>query len=274
MCRIAGHFKKFGKYDKLKRWLFASGREDDHARRQVNDGFQLGRAASTMFYQFQIHVRVVLHGDDFTFAATGSEVRKTRSSMCDWYDVKVRGSDVREIEILGRSLRWTEERLEYKACDKHRQAVLEGLGSRARNRRRSTAQQSNQRRSDNSAAVKPEEIGQEQDEETEKTRLRILATPNHTSLDRSDVQFAAKKIHTKIANPTRRSWRRLTKACRHLREVERVTWVWSKRLERRSTSGGMMMVNGTVVKHWWRTQASHALSTAEAEYKCGRNGSG
>ena len=35
--------------------------------------------------------------------------------------------------------------------------------------------------------------------------------------------------------------------------------------ERKSTSGGVMMVNGTVVKHW-RTQASRALSTAEAEY--------
>ena len=35
--------------------------------------------------------------------------------------------------------------------------------------------------------------------------------------------------------------------------------------ERRSTSG-MMMVNGTVVKHWSITQASRALSTAEAEY--------
>ena len=27
-----------------------------------------------------------------------------------------------------------------------------------------------------------------------------------------------------------------------------------------------MMVNGTVVKHWSRTQASRSLSTAEAEY--------
>ena len=27
-----------------------------------------------------------------------------------------------------------------------------------------------------------------------------------------------------------------------------------------------MMINGTVVKHWSRTQATRALSTAEAEY--------
>ena len=54
--------------------------------------------------------------------------------MCEWHDVKVRcvlGSgkrDVRENEILGRSLRWTEEGPEYEASDKHRQALLERLG--------------------------------------------------------------------------------------------------------------------------------------------------
>ena len=52
--------------------------------------------------------------------------------MCEWYEVKVRGilgsekRDVREIEILGRSFRWTEEGLEYEASDKLCQALLEG----------------------------------------------------------------------------------------------------------------------------------------------------
>ena len=41
---------------------------------------------------------------------------------------------------------------------------------------------------------------------------------------------------------------------------------WAKGRERKSTSGGMMMVNGTVWKHWSRTQVSRALSTTEAEY--------
>ena len=41
---------------------------------------------------------------------------------------------------------------------------------------------------------------------------------------------------------------------------------WAKGPERKSTSAGMMMFFGTVVKHWSRTQATRALSTAEAEY--------
>ena len=46
-------FDKFWRYAMLKRWLYgmrkaASGWEDDHARRLVEDGFRRGRAASTI----------------------------------------------------------------------------------------------------------------------------------------------------------------------------------------------------------------------------------
>ena len=66
-------------------------------------------------------MRDVVHGDDFPYAATESELRKILSNMCEWYDVMVCGvlgsgkRDVREEEIVGRNLRWTEERLEYEA---------------------------------------------------------------------------------------------------------------------------------------------------------------
>ena len=69
----------------------ASGWEDDYARRLVEDGFQRGRAASTIFYNFKTQVRVVVHCDDFTFAGTESELKKIQAKMCEWYDVKVRG---------------------------------------------------------------------------------------------------------------------------------------------------------------------------------------
>ena len=58
--------------------------------------------------------------------------------------------DVHEIEILGRNLTWTEEGLEYEGSDKHRRALLEGLGL------------NEESKAVNSAAVKPEEIGQEE----------------------------------------------------------------------------------------------------------------
>ena len=47
---------------------------------------------------------------------------------------------------------------------------------------------------------------------------------------------------------------------------------WAKGPDRKSTSGGMMMINGTVVKHWSRTQATRALSRVlRGRYRrCGR----
>ena len=75
--------------------------------------------------------------------------------------------DVHEIEILGRNLTWTEEGLEYGGSDKHRRALLEGLGL------------SEESKAVNSAAVKPEEISQEEDTEmleaSETERFRSLA---------------------------------------------------------------------------------------------------
>ena len=77
----------------------------------------------------------------------------------------------------------------------------------------------------------------------------------------------------------------MKKAGGYLKGVETVTWKmeawknddevnadvhvdsnWARGPERKSTSGGMMMIYGTVVKHWSRTQTTRELSTAEAEY--------
>ena len=65
----------------------------------------------------------------------------------------------------------------------------------------------------NSAAVKPEEIVQEEDmdmlDASEAKRLRSLAaTLNYMSSDRSDVQYAAKEVCKKMAKPTQGSWKK------------------------------------------------------------------
>ena len=118
---------------------------------------------------------------DYTFEATDSELRKMRS-IEDMRMVRRQGAwhsrpykrDMRKIEILGRSLGLTEEGLEYEASDKHRQALLEGLG------------------------LSPE---------------------------------------SKTVN----------------------------------SAGGMMMINGTVVKRWSRTKGTRALITAEVEFLRGHH---
>ena len=106
--------------------------------------------------------------------------------------------DVREIERLGRSWRWTEDGLECEASDEHRQASLEGLGLNG------------QSKTVNSA----EEIGQDEDasmlDEVERKKFRSLtATLDHVSLDRSD----ARRRYA-------RRWRIRHKGARELEETE------------------------------------------------------
>ena len=192
---------------------------DDCARRF---GFQRSRAASTTCYHPKTHVRVVVHGDHFAFAAMNG------------------------VGVLGRSSRWTEEGLVHEASDKHCQALLEGLGL------------CEESKTVNSAAVNPEDIGQEGSanvlDEAERKKFRSLeATLNHMILDRSDVQYAAKNICAKMANPTRGSWKRLKKAARCLTGVESVRW--AKGPKRRSTSGAMISPE----------HKPRALSMAEAD---------
>ena len=122
--RATGRIQKNWRYAKLKRWLYgmrkaASGWEDDYARRLVEDVFRPGRAAPTIFNHPKTQVRVVVHGDDFTFASTESELKRIQAKMHEWSEVKVHGvlgsgkRDVHEIEILGSILTWTQEGLEY-----------------------------------------------------------------------------------------------------------------------------------------------------------------
>ena len=90
---LPDEFRNFGRYAKLQRWLYgmrkaASGWEDDDARRLVEDGFRRGRAASTKCFHSKTHVRVVVHGYDFTFAGTESELKKIQPKMLEWYDVQ------------------------------------------------------------------------------------------------------------------------------------------------------------------------------------------
>ena len=108
--------------------------------------------------------------------------------------------------------------MEFEGSDKHRRTLLEGLVL------------NEESKAVNSAAVKPEEIGQEVDTDVlgalEAKRFRSLAaTLNYMILDRLNVQYAAKEVCKMMAKPIQGSWKRLKKAGRCLTGVDNVTWV-------------------------------------------------
>ena len=109
MCvELSCEFEEPRRNAKLVRWFHgvrkaSSGWEDDRSRKLTVDGFRRGREAPTIFFHPETQVRVVAHGDDFTFTRNDSELRNIKSKMCKWYDVKVLGilgsrrRDVQEI---------------------------------------------------------------------------------------------------------------------------------------------------------------------------------
>ena len=94
-------FWKFGRYAKLKRWLYgmrkaAAGWEEDYAKRMEGVGFRRGKGGPTVFFNSKTDVRVVVYGDDFTFSGTREELEKMRSKMGERCDIKDRGGSWEE----------------------------------------------------------------------------------------------------------------------------------------------------------------------------------
>ena len=132
-------FHVYGRIARIRRWLYgmrkaATSWEKNYAEQLAAVGFKGSRAAPTTFCDLATKVRLVVHGDDFTFSGTQVELEKIRCLFKKWYDVKDRGimesgtMDIKEVVILGRTLKFTEMGLEYTADGKHKDAILEELG--------------------------------------------------------------------------------------------------------------------------------------------------
>ena len=142
-----------------------------------------------------------MHGDDFTFSGVKAELLKMRSTMEAWYDIKNRGmmgsdvDDIKKVTILGRTLRWTEDGLEYEADIGHRRKVMEAEGLD----------------DDSNKAPGPavkEDVGKAEFDEKEFDNLEHKdfrsrgATLNYRGQDRSDIQYAVKGICQGMSKPT------------------------------------------------------------------------
>ena len=104
--------------------------EKNCAEKLAAVGFKGSRAVPTTFYNPVTKVRLMVHGDDFTFSGTQVELEKIRG-LSKVKDRGIMGSgtgDIKEVVILGRTLKFTEMGLEYTADGKHRDAILEELG--------------------------------------------------------------------------------------------------------------------------------------------------
>jgi len=106
---------------------------------------------------------------------------------------------------------------------------------------------------------------------------------NYLSQDRIDLRHASKVIARGMAKPTEQDWARLKHVARYLMGRPRMKTVygWGQadstakvfsdsdwagdRRDRRSTSGGVIMIGGHCIKHWSKIQGVTAQSSGEAE---------
>ena len=272
---------------RLLRWLYgmrgaAQGWEREYSDKLAEVGFIRGVSNPCVFYRPKDHTRLVVHGDDFTFLGVPNALDEMLRCFRKWWDIKLRGvigndtGDIREIDILNRKLIWDGDKLTLTADQRHREVLCREMGIK-----------------DNSKGVTiPCEDDNSAEDTTElldsknATKFRSMAARvNYLSLDRPDLQFAAKRVCQGMANPTMAGMMKLKRVARYLASAAEGTlefgaergpygllrvyvdsdWAGCK-TTRKSTSGGMAVWCGGLVKSWSRTQGSIALSSGEAEF--------
>lgn len=273
----------------MKRWLYGmrpAGQawEKDYSQKLEEDGFAKGKAAATVFMNPKTQVRLVVHGDDFTFLGPEKELDIMEEKMGEWYDIKVRGrlgdgpKCVQKMTILNRELEWKENYLTYEADPRHAKHIMSEAGIQ----RNSKIVDYPALKEEN---VEIEEERQLMQKEEATSFRRTCARANYLAQDRPDVQQAVGMLCREMSSPTNVSTKRLKKLSRYLRGAERTEiryvdaeesdvkyldvyvdsdWAGDK-VTRRSTSGGVLAWGGAYLKSWSKRQSCVATSSGEAE---------
>ena len=291
--------EEFGyKVVKLRRWLYgmrkAANRWEDHYTKKLQEaGFVQGVASPVVFYNPVTGVRCVVHGDDFTFSGKHEELEAVKQWIKGWCDVKFRGimgsgtGDVKEREVLGRTIRRTKEGLEVEADEKHRRILMEkcDLVDESNCAEKPMIVQDLVSGGAVDNAEKDDDGGGELSPKEATWYRAMVARANYLAQDRMDIQYAAKELSRRMARPRAEDVGKLKRFVRYLVGAERVVQLYPETREmpslveafgdsdwaackssRRSTSGGVILFGGSALKTYSSTQGSVATSVGEAEY--------
>jgi len=244
-------------------------------------GFRSSRSSPCVYYHPQRHLKVVTHVDDFICGGAEEDLRWLKRELQKEFELKyqIMGDDIndcKEATFLGRTIRWENEGISYEADQKHVQILLKEEDMEGA-KPVSTPGVAEEKNIDNE--------GSESDMNNEGATKyrRAVARINYLALDRPDLSFAAKELSRSMAKPKAGDTVRLKRALRYLKgNARRKMWYrwqgevnkldtytdsdWAGCMKtRRSTSGGLIMKGTHLIAHWAATQATVALSVAEAE---------
>ena len=272
---LVGYLMKslYGTRDAATNW------QEEVAKAMKGWGFRRGLSNPCLYWHREKGLKALVHGDDFGAAGSRSGIAWFKGKLGERFGIKTTTvglgpEEEREGRMLNRIVAVSEDGWSYEADQRHAELIVQGLGL-----------------SEAKGIGVPGEDEREGDDDLEEgcsaseaTRYRGLAARcNYLGVDRTEIQFAVKEICRGMSEPKKRHWDKLKKLGRYLISQPRMVqeYKWQGRLDKmtiysdsdwagckstgRSTSGGLVMIGGHLIKSWARTQKVVALSSAEAE---------
>ena len=262
----------YGTRDAAANWA------EEYTKTMVEMGFDKGKASPCIFVHRKRGLKVMVHGDDFLAGGDVESLEWMRSEIQKKYEVKSgiisgREEDGKEMSVLNRTIRWENEGLSYEPDRRHAAEIVRGLGLEGSKEIGTPAE----------ASEVPKENGVKMNGAKATAYRSIAARCNYLALDRIDIQYATKQCCKSMANPMEGDWAKLRRLGRYIKSrpscISYFRWQekqnemsvfadsdWAgDRADRKSTSGGMIMMGNHLIKAWSKDQENIALSSGEAE---------
>ena len=254
-------------------------------------GFRTGKGSPCNFWNEARDMAITVHGDDFTCCGSAEDLRWLQHKFEAKFEVtcSILGPDsgqAQEVKILNRIIRWEKGGIAYEADQRHAELVIRELG--LQNAKPVSTPGTKEDTAAGSAPTGGMCLTVEENSELlpahEASKYRqIAARLNYLALDRTELQYSCKEASRRMAVPRVCDWRMLKRIGRFLvgapRSIQQFPWQqmptsldiftdsdWAGcQASCRSTSGGIVRWGRHCLKTWSSTQATIALSSAEAE---------
>ena len=242
----------------------------------VNNGFSRNRASTCIFHHVEKDIKLKVHGDDFVSTADEDDLKWLQGIFESKFEISTTTighdeGDKKEVKVLNRIISVKDNGYTYEADARHAELIIKGLDLENAKGVTTPYQEEN---------FESEEL---LDHEKFKRYQSICARTNYLSTDRHDIMYATKECCRAMSKPTVRDWSRLKRIGRYLIDHKRLVYHYdfqddvnrfdvysdaswaSNKVDRKSTSGGIIMHGIHHIKAWSKTQSVVALSSAESE---------
>jgi len=153
------------------------------------------------------------------------------------YDIKNRGTlgpsegDVKEIDILGRVLKYTEAGITWRADPRHRTIILEHFGFN----KQTTSLTKNGLKDEVGEEGEVEPKGEVLQKEEEQGFRALAARANYVAVDVPNIQFPTKEVCRDMSKPSVSAYEKLKRLARYMVGFEEVTFEYKWQSEEEAT---------------------------------------